>query len=245
MRSSDEIRSLAISQRLLGTIEIILIHHTDCGMLTFTDNQFKRAIRDDTGIKAAWSAEAFPDLDEDVRQSVARIQASPFIPRTGQSSGLASLSQDARPARTSASCSGHSSATRETASWQICHPEVPRFVQGVCQVVIDITSEHTIFRPAAHMPVNSLHRAQNPRRVATTSWVGNPQSGHDQPLMSECRTSPLARRSKPVRVSMTLEYEQHPQSLQSRSLLAAGIPGEVPCLMQAGTPARQPAPQVS
>jgi carbonic anhydrase len=78
--TDDEIRSLAISQRLLGTREIILIHHTECGMLTFTDDAFKRAIQDETGIKPAWSAEAFPDLHEDVRQSVARIQASPFIP---------------------------------------------------------------------------------------------------------------------------------------------------------------------
>jgi carbonic anhydrase len=78
--TDDEIRSLAISQRLLGTHEIILIHHTDCGMLTFTDDAFKRAIQDETGIKPAWSAEAFPDLEEDVRQSVARIRASPFIP---------------------------------------------------------------------------------------------------------------------------------------------------------------------
>ena len=78
--TDDQIRSLAISQRLLGTREIILIHHTDCGMLTFTDDQFKRAIQDETGIKPSWSAEAFPDLDEDVRQSIARIKASPFIP---------------------------------------------------------------------------------------------------------------------------------------------------------------------
>jgi carbonic anhydrase len=78
--TDDEIRSLAISQRLLGTTEIILIHHTDCGMLTFTDDQFKRAIQDETGIRPAWSAEAFTDLDEDVRQSIARIKASPFIP---------------------------------------------------------------------------------------------------------------------------------------------------------------------
>jgi carbonic anhydrase len=78
--TDDEIRSLAISQRLLGTREIILIHHTDCGMLTFTDDDFKRTIQDETGVKPAWSAEAFPDLHEDVRQSVARIQASPFIP---------------------------------------------------------------------------------------------------------------------------------------------------------------------
>jgi carbonic anhydrase len=78
--TDDEIRSLAISQRLLGTREIILIHHTDCGMLTFTDDAFKLTIQNETGIKPAWSAEAFPDLHEDVRQSVARIQASPFIP---------------------------------------------------------------------------------------------------------------------------------------------------------------------
>ena len=79
--TDDEIRSLAISQRLLGTEEIILIHHTDCGMLTFTDDDFKRSIQDDVGIKPEWAAEAFPDLDEDVRQSIGRIKASPFIPR--------------------------------------------------------------------------------------------------------------------------------------------------------------------
>jgi carbonic anhydrase len=78
--TDDEIRSLAISQRLLGTTEVILIHHTDCGMLTFTDDAFKRSIQDETGIKPEWAAEAFTDLDEDVRQSVARIKASPFIP---------------------------------------------------------------------------------------------------------------------------------------------------------------------
>ena len=78
--TDDEIRSLAISQRLLGTEEIILIHHTDCGMLTFTDDEFKAAIEKDTGIRPAWAAEAFPDLDADVRQSINRIKASPFIP---------------------------------------------------------------------------------------------------------------------------------------------------------------------
>jgi carbonic anhydrase len=78
--TEDEIRSLAISQRLLGTEEIILIHHTDCGMLTFTDEQFKRSVQDDVGIKPAWATEAFSDLDDDVRQSLARIKASPFIP---------------------------------------------------------------------------------------------------------------------------------------------------------------------
>ena len=80
--TDDEIRSLAISQRLLGTEEIILIHHTDCGMLTFTDDAFKRSIQDDVGIKPEWAAESFTDLDEDVRQSIARIKASPFVPLT-------------------------------------------------------------------------------------------------------------------------------------------------------------------
>jgi carbonic anhydrase len=78
--TDDEIRSLAISQRLLGTEEIILIHHTDCGMLTFSDDEFKAQVQTDTGIKPEWAVEAFSDLDEDVRQSIARIKASPFIP---------------------------------------------------------------------------------------------------------------------------------------------------------------------
>ena len=78
--TEDEIRSLAISQRLFGTREIVLIHHTDCGMTKFTDDDFKRAIQNDTGIKPPWSTEAFTDLEEDVRQSKARITASPFIP---------------------------------------------------------------------------------------------------------------------------------------------------------------------
>jgi len=78
--SDDVIRSIAISQRLLGTEEIVLIHHTDCGMLTFTDDEFKAAIEKDTGIRPDWAAEAFPDLDGDVRQSIARLKASPFIP---------------------------------------------------------------------------------------------------------------------------------------------------------------------
>ncbi|MCE6999779.1 carbonic anhydrase [Saccharothrix sp. S26] len=78
--TEDEIRSLAISQRLLGTREVILIHHTDCGMLTFTDDEFKRSIQDETGVKPSWAAEAFSDLEEDVRQSIARIRNSPFVP---------------------------------------------------------------------------------------------------------------------------------------------------------------------
>jgi carbonic anhydrase len=87
--TDDEIRSLTISQRLLGTREIILIHHTDCGMLTFTDDDFKASIQADTGIKPPWAAEAFGDLDADVRQSIARIMASPFIPHTDQIRGFA------------------------------------------------------------------------------------------------------------------------------------------------------------
>jgi carbonic anhydrase len=78
--TDDEIRSLSISQRLLGTKEIILIHHTDCGMLTFTDDDFRRQVQQDTGIKPEWAAESFDDLEEDVRQSIARIKSSPFIP---------------------------------------------------------------------------------------------------------------------------------------------------------------------
>jgi carbonic anhydrase len=80
--TDDTIRSLAISQRLLGTEEIILIHHTGCGMLTFTDDEFRAAIEKDTGIRPAWAAEAFPDLDADVRQSIARVKSSPFLPHT-------------------------------------------------------------------------------------------------------------------------------------------------------------------
>jgi carbonic anhydrase len=78
--SDDVIRSLTISQRLLGTREIILIHHSDCGMVTFTDDAVKAQIEEDTGIRPAFALEAFPDPDADVRQSIARIKASPFIP---------------------------------------------------------------------------------------------------------------------------------------------------------------------
>ncbi len=80
--TDDAIRSLAISQRLLGTREIILIHHTDCGMLTFTDDDFKRSIEEETGLRPSWAAEAFPDPVEDVRQSLRRIDISPFITQT-------------------------------------------------------------------------------------------------------------------------------------------------------------------
>jgi carbonic anhydrase len=79
--TDDVIRSLTISQRLLGTREVILIHHTDCGMLTFKDDEVKADIEADTGLRPPFALEAFSDLDQDVRQSIARIKASPFVPR--------------------------------------------------------------------------------------------------------------------------------------------------------------------
>ena len=86
--TDDVIRSLAISQRLLGTTEIILIHHTDCGMLTFHDDEVKAQIEADTGIRPPFALEAFGDVDADVRQSIARIKASPFIPNKDSDRGF-------------------------------------------------------------------------------------------------------------------------------------------------------------
>ena len=86
--TDDAIRSLTISQRLLGTREIALIHHTDCGMLTFRDDDVKDAIEADTGLRPAFAMEAFPNLEADVRQSMARIAASPFIPHKDQVRGF-------------------------------------------------------------------------------------------------------------------------------------------------------------
>ena len=86
--TDDEIRSLSISQRLLGTEEIVLIHHTDCGMLTFSDDDFRRQIQDETGVKPEWAVETFDDLEQDVRQSIARIRNSPFIPKKDQIRGF-------------------------------------------------------------------------------------------------------------------------------------------------------------
>jgi carbonic anhydrase len=78
----DAIRSLAISQNLLGTEEIVLVHHTDCGMLTFTDEEFARKLEDETGQRPEWSAHAFSDLEGDVRSGIEKIRQSPFVPRT-------------------------------------------------------------------------------------------------------------------------------------------------------------------
>ena len=86
--TDDEIRSLAISQRLLGTREIVLIHHTDCGMLTFNDDAFRHQIEEETGIRPSWAAEAFSDLDADLRQSMHRIKSSPFLPHTDSVRGF-------------------------------------------------------------------------------------------------------------------------------------------------------------
>ena len=84
----DAIRSLVISQRLLGTTAIVLIHHTDCGMLTFRDDDVKDAIEADTGLRPSFSMEAFGNLEQDVRQSISRIQANPFIPNKDQVRGF-------------------------------------------------------------------------------------------------------------------------------------------------------------
>jgi carbonic anhydrase len=94
--TDDAIRSLTISQRLLGTEEVILIHHTDCGMLTFKDDDVKRQIERETGIKPPFALEAFDDLEEDVRQSIGRIEASPFIPKK---SSIRGFIYDARSGR--------------------------------------------------------------------------------------------------------------------------------------------------
>jgi carbonic anhydrase len=78
--TDDVVRSLLISQRLLGTREVILIHHTDCGMLTFRDDEVKGQVEADTGVRPPFALEAFGDLEADLRQSVARLRASPFLP---------------------------------------------------------------------------------------------------------------------------------------------------------------------
>jgi carbonic anhydrase len=86
--TDDAIRSIVISQRLLGTNEVILIHHTDCGMLTFTDDDVKRQIESEVGIRPQFALEAFGDLEDDVRQSIARIKASPFVPNKSSVRGF-------------------------------------------------------------------------------------------------------------------------------------------------------------
>ena len=86
--TDDEIRSLAISQRLLGTEEIMLIHHTDCGMLTFSDTEFEQTLEEETGQRPEWRPRSFPDLEDDLRDSIKRIKENPFIPRTDEVRGF-------------------------------------------------------------------------------------------------------------------------------------------------------------
>ncbi len=86
--TDDAIRSLAISQRLLGTTEVVLIHRTDCGMVTFTEDAFRSSVEADTGIRPSWAPEAFPDAADDVRQSLRRLQASPFLPHKDKVRGF-------------------------------------------------------------------------------------------------------------------------------------------------------------
>jgi carbonic anhydrase len=86
--SDDAIRSLAISQHLLGTEEIVILHHTDCGMLTFSDNEFADRLESETGSRPGWNAQAFEDLDIDVRDSIERIKNSPFVPRSDRVRGF-------------------------------------------------------------------------------------------------------------------------------------------------------------
>jgi carbonic anhydrase len=86
--SDDALRSLAISQHLLGTEEIVLLHHTDCGMLTFTDEDFAQKMEAETGTRPEWRTLSFTDLDEDVRKTLERIRESPFIPRTDKARGF-------------------------------------------------------------------------------------------------------------------------------------------------------------
>ncbi len=86
--TDDEIRSLSISQHLLGTEEIMLIHHTDCGMLTFRDAEFEQTLEQEVGQRPEWSPRSFPELEEDVRDSIKRIKENPFIPKTDEVRGF-------------------------------------------------------------------------------------------------------------------------------------------------------------
>jgi carbonic anhydrase len=86
--TDDTIRSLAISQRMLGTEEIVLIQHTGCGMLTFTDDDFRRSLHAETGVAPEWAPGAFADLEENLRRSIADIRANPFILHTGSVRGF-------------------------------------------------------------------------------------------------------------------------------------------------------------
>jgi carbonic anhydrase len=77
--SDDMIRSLAISQRRLGTEEIAIVHHSECGMQSITDDGFRAELQEATGMAPPFAIESFTDLDTDVRQSVLRVRSSPFL----------------------------------------------------------------------------------------------------------------------------------------------------------------------
>ena len=94
--TDDEIRSLAISQHLLGTQEVMLIHHTDCGMLTFNDREFADKLEAETGQRPQWPARSFPDLDQDIRDSIQRIKDSPFIPNKDSIRGFVYDTRDGK-----------------------------------------------------------------------------------------------------------------------------------------------------
>jgi len=115
--TDDAIRSLVISQRLLKTEEIVLIHHTDCGMQTFTDDGFRRQIQDEIGIKPSWATEAFDDLDEDVRQSIARIKLNPFIRTRVRCGASSTTSKTASCTKSSEPPGAPSHLVRSLSSW--------------------------------------------------------------------------------------------------------------------------------
>jgi carbonic anhydrase len=86
--TDDVIRSLALSQRLLGTQEVALIHHTDCGLQMITDDGFRAELQETTGMTPSFAIESFTDVDADVRQSLARVRHSPFVPHRDRVRGF-------------------------------------------------------------------------------------------------------------------------------------------------------------
>lgn len=86
--TDDVIRSLAVSQRRLGTREVMLIHHTDCGMQKITDDGFRAELQEETGVSPAFAIESFGDVEADVHQSILRVRRSPFLPHRDQVRGF-------------------------------------------------------------------------------------------------------------------------------------------------------------
>jgi carbonic anhydrase len=204
--TDDEIRSLAISQRLLGTEEIILIHHTDCGMLTFTDDEFKRSVQDDVGIKPTWSAEAFRDLDEDVRQSIARIKASPFIPRKDSVRGfiydvhkgaLAEVAGDVGgPSAGNGSGNGRSAYRRSEVRARRAGDVLNRLTTGRARPVVERRGLRE--RPSRAAPRSRGHVACNPRPRA-------PARADRRSTVRAARSAPTARATRSPRRGRRLD----------------------------------------